>query len=138
MKILMIGLGSIGQRHLRNIVRTFGTEHEIIAYRTRRLQQTFSDDLKIRDGVNLEEEYHLTVYTDLQEALAAKPDVAFITNITAKHMECAIACAKAGCHLFLEKPLSDSMDGVEELQQIVREKHLVAWVGYQNRYHLCV
>ena len=138
MRILMIGLGSIGQRHLRNIKRTFGDEHEIIAYRTRRLQQTFSDDLKIREGVSLEEEYNLTVYTDLDEALKTKPDVAFITNITAKHIECATKCAKAGCNLFLEKPISDSMDGVLELQKICKEKNLTVWVGYQNRYHLCV
>lgn len=138
MKILMIGLGSIGQRHLRNIKRTFGDEHEIYAYRTRRLQQTFSDDLKVRDGVSLEEEYNLTVFTDLDEALKIKPDVAFITNITAKHIECALKCAKAGCNLFLEKPISDSMDGVLELQKVIQEKNLTVWVGYQNRYHLCV
>ena len=59
MKILMIGLGSIGQRHVRNIRRIYGDDIEIIAYRVRRLQQTFSDAMQIRDGVNLEEEHHI-------------------------------------------------------------------------------
>ena len=138
MKILMIGLGSIGQRHLRNIRQLFGDRHEIIAYRTRRLMQTFSDNLKIRENVNLEEEYGLTVFTSLEEALAQKPDIAFITNITSKHMECAIECAKAGCHLLIEKPLSDRMEGAEELLRVAAETKKVVWMGFQNRYHVCV
>ena len=101
MKILMIGLGSIGQRHLRTIVRIPLIDLEITVYRTRRLQQTFSDDMKIRENVSLEEEYGLKVFTSLDEALADGPDIAFITNITSKHMETAIACAKAGCDLFI-------------------------------------
>lgn len=131
----MIGLGSIGQRHVRNIRRLYGDSVEIIAYRVRRLQQTFSDTMQIRDGVNLEEEHKITSFSDLDEALATKPDVAFITNITAKHMECALKCAKAGCDIFLEKPVSDSMEGVEELVNIANEKKLIVFMGYQNRYH---
>lgn len=138
MKILMIGLGSIGQRHLRNLKRLYGDTIDIIAYRTRRLQQTFSDDLKIRENVNLEEEYNLQVFSSLDEALAQKPDIAFITNITAKHMECAIACAQAGCHLLIEKPLSCSMEGVNELMNIVQEKGNCIWMGFQNRYNICI
>lgn len=138
MKILIIGLGSIGQRHLRNIKRIYGAQHQILAYRVRRLQQTFSDDMKIRDGINLEEEFGITVFTELDKALEEKPDIVFITNITAKHMDCALKAAKAGCHLFIEKPLSDSLDGIEELIQVVKEKKLVAFIGYQNRYHVCI
>lgn len=135
MKILMIGLGSIGQRHVRNIRRLYGDSVEIIAYRVRRLQQTFSDTMQIREGVNLEEEHNITSFSDLDEALNQKPDVAFITNITAKHMECAIKCAKAGCDIFLEKPVSDRLEGFSELQKIADEKKIIIFMGYQNRYH---
>lgn len=138
MKILMIGLGSIGQRHLRNIRKLYGDEHEILAYRVRRLQQTFSDDMKIRDGINLEDEFNIRVYFNLDEALLERPQVAFITNITAKHMECAICAAKAGCDLFLEKPVSDSMEGISELRKVIVENHNIVYVGYQNRFHPCI
>ena len=138
MKILMIGLGSIGQRHLRNIKRVYGDEFEILAYRTRRLQQTFSDSMQIREGVNLESEYGLKVFTDLDEALNDKPDIAFVTNITSTHMETAIACAKAGCNLFIEKPLSNTLDRVEELKKIASEKNIKIFMGFQNRYHICI
>ena len=138
MKILMIGLGSIGQRHLRNIRRLYGDEPEVLAYRVRRLQQTLSDDMKIRDGVNLEEEFNIRVFSDLDSALLEHPQVVYITNITAKHMECAIRTARAGCDIFLEKPIADSMVGVSELRKVIAEKHNIVYIGYQNRFHPCV
>ena len=135
MKILMIGLGSIGQRHLRNIRKVLGDSVEIIAYRVRRLQMTFSDTMQIRENINLEEEYSIKSYSDLEEALSEKPDMAFICNVTNAHIPCAIAAAKAGCHIFLEKPISDSMDGIEELEAIAKEKGIKIFVGFQNRYN---
>lgn len=135
MKFLMIGLGSIGQRHLRNIKRLYGDSAQIIAYRVRGLQRTFSDTMQIRENVSLEEEFGITSYASLEEALLQKPDVAFITNPTNMHIECAIACAKAGCHLFLEKPISDSDKGLYELSSIVTQKGIKVFVGYQNRLH---
>lgn len=138
MKILMIGLGSIGQRHLRNIKRVYGDKLEIIAFRTRRLQQTFSDNMQIREGINLESEYGLKVYDDLSLALQEKPDIAYITNITSKHINTAIICARSGCNLFIEKPLSNSLEGIEELKRIITEKELIVFMGFQNRYHVCI
>lgn len=135
MKLLMVGLGSIGQRHLRNIKRLYGDEAQILAYRVRGLKRTFSDTMQIRENVSLEEEYKITRFDDLDEALAQKPEIAFITNITKSHIPCALACAKAGCHLFLEKPVSDSMEGVEALRQTARRQGVKVFVGYQNRLH---
>lgn len=135
MKILMIGLGSIGQRHLRNIRRLYGDSAEILAYRVRRLKMTFSDTMQIRENVDLEKEYNLKVFTDLQQALNEKPDAAFICNVTGAHIPCALEAAKAGCHLFLEKPISNTMDGVDELVKIAKEKNLKVFVGFQNRYN---
>ena len=138
MKILMIGLGSIGQRHVRNIRQVLGDEAELLAYRVRGNKTTFTDKLQIREGVDLEQEYGITSYTSLEEALAQKPEIAFITNITSKHMECALEAAKAGCHLLIEKPLASSMEGVEKLKALVEEKGLTVFMGFQNRYHPCV
>ena len=138
MKILMVGLGSIGQRHLRNIKRLFGEEAEILAYRVRRLSRTFSDDMQIRDGVDLEKEFGIKVYDDLDKALSEKPDAVFVTNITSKHTETALKAAQSGAAVFLEKPVSDCTDGLKELKRIVDEKGTVLYMGYQNRFHPCI
>lgn len=135
MKILMIGLGSIGQRHLRNIKRLYGEEAKILAYRVRGLKRTFSDTMQIRENVTLEDEFNITSFGSLEDALSHKPAIAFITNPTKNHIPCAIACAKAGCHIFLEKPISDSFEGIEELKKVIKDKNLKVFVGYQNRFH---
>jgi len=138
MKVLMIGLGSIGQRHLRNLKRLMGDNASFTAYRSRGLNITFSNDMKIREDVNLEDEYGIESFYDLDEALAQKPDVAFISNITSKHIECAMKVAEAGCDFFIEKPISHNLDGIDKLLKIIEEKKLIAFVGFQNRYHPCL
>jgi len=138
MKILMIGLGSIGQRHLRNIRRIYGNSVDVIAYRVRKLDRTFSDDMKIRENVILEEEFNVKTFDNLKEALQEKPDIAFITNITSLHVSTAIECAKAGCHLFIEKPLSYNLNQIEELKKVVQDNKLVTFMGFQNRYNPCI
>lgn len=135
MKVLFVGLGSIGQRHLRNLRRICGDNLEILAYRQRGLQRTFTDNMQIRDGVDLEQEYNIRSFNDLQTALREQPQICIISNVTNAHIPCALQAAKAGCHLFLEKPISDTMEGVKELFEIVNEKHLKVFVGFQNRYH---
>ena len=138
MKILMIGLGSIGQRHVRNIKEIFGDEAELIAYRNVGNKRLITEKLGVLEDKNVEDEYGIVSFTDLDEALAQKPDVAFITNVTAKHMECAIKAAKAGCNLMIEKPLSVDMSGTDKLREIIADKGLTVSVGFQNRYHPCI
>lgn len=138
MKILMIGLGSIGQRHVRNLRKLFGNQVEIIAYRVRGLSHTFSETMSIRDGVVFEDEYNITSYYNLEEAFSEKPDVVFISNITSQHIPMAVVAAKNGCDLFIEKPLSDNLEQIEELKALVSEKKLVTMVGFQNRFHICL
>jgi predicted dehydrogenase len=47
----------------------------------------------------------------------------------------ALEAAKRGCHLFVEKPLSDKLDNVEDLLEIVRKQKLVTLVGCNMRFH---
>ena len=135
MKILMIGLGSIGQRHLRNLSSHLGDGAEFLAYRVRGLQRTFSDTMQIRDNVVLEEEYSIKTFHDLDEALAQKPDIAYVTNITSQHIPCAIKAVEAVCDVFLEKPISNTMDGIAQLLRAKEQKKRIVFVGFQNRYH---
>lgn len=134
-RCLFVGLGGIGQRHLRNLRTLLGDSVEVLAYRVRRERRTLSDSLEVEGGVDLEEKYGLEVHTDLERALAARPDVVFITNPTSLHVPVALAAARAGCHLFIEKPLSHSLQEVAELAAVCDEKKLVTCVAYQLRHH---
>jgi predicted dehydrogenase len=76
-----------------------------------------------------------TVETDIQAALAHDPDVVIIATPSALHLDLAIPAAKQGCHLFNEKPLSNSIDKVYELKQVVEESGSKVLMGFQFRYH---
>ena len=120
MKILVCGVGSIGERHINNLI-SLGYE-EIILYR--------SSNSKLRSIKN-----NLQTFSDLSIALKEKPDIALITNPTSLHIDTAIECAKANCHLFIEKPLSNNLNKVDVLSNLVSEKKLVCMVGFMYRYH---
>jgi predicted dehydrogenase len=117
-RVLIAGLGSIGRRHLANL-RLLGV-HDIWLYRTK--------PEPVKDAPEL------PVFTDLGEALAAKPDVVFVSTPTAHHLEVALPAARAGCNLFIEKPLSHSWAGVEELLSIIQDRCLVALMGFDLRF----
>jgi predicted dehydrogenase len=121
MKYMIAGLGSIGRRHLRNLL-TLG-ERDILLYRTHR--STLPED----------ELSGFPVETDLQAALAHKPDAVIISNPTALHLDVAIPAAEAGCHLFLEKPVSHSLDRIDQLKQAVHLNNLHVLMGFQFRFH---
>jgi predicted dehydrogenase len=122
MKWLIVGLGSIGKRHLRNLL-TLG-EKDILLYRTH--LGTHSDDAFSA----------IPVETDLEAALAHQPDAVIIANPTAQHLKVAIPAAKAGCHLLLEKPLAEKFnEDVEQLEQVVSAAGVKTLVGFQFRFH---
>ena len=120
-KFLIAGLGSIGRRHLRNLLAL--GEDDIVLYRTH--HSTLADD----------ELAGFPVETDLQAALAHKPDAAIVSNPTALHLEVAIPAAQAGCCLLLEKPVSHSLEGIEALQSAVEQGGGQVLVGFQFRFH---
>ena len=138
MKVLMVGLGGVGQRHLRNLRTLIPKTLEVVAYRVRRSSAVIGNTLTIEEGVSLEEKYNIHAYRDLRKALEEEPEAAFIANPSSLHIPVALEVAKTGCHLFIEKPLSDSLEGIEGLIATVEKNRLVATVGYQLRFHPCL
>jgi predicted dehydrogenase len=121
MKFLIVGLGSIGRRHLRHLVAL--GQNDILLCRTHR--STLPDD----------ELKGYPVETELDTALAHRPDAVIVSNPTALHMDVAIPAAEAGCHIFLEKPIAHVLDGVADLQAAVKKNNVHVLVGFQFRYH---
>jgi predicted dehydrogenase len=134
MKVLFVGLGGIGQRHLRNLVAQRGDSVEILAHRVRGLSRTLTDRLQVDDGVDLQRRYGIRVIPDLDDAVG-QADVVFICNPSSLHVPVALAAARAGCSLFVEKPVSASWEGIDELLGLVASRRLVTLVGFQMRFH---
>ena len=138
MNVLMVGLGGIGQRHVRNLRALFGEQLNLSAYRTRKQSITLTDTLQVETGSDLNNKYAIQTFDDLEAALAMQPQAVFICNPSSLHIPVAIQAAKAGCHLFIEKPISHNLDGIDELARLVERNHLVAYVAYQMRFHPCI
>lgn len=120
MKVLVVGVGSIGARHVRNIA---GLGHEVHAFDI--------NEENLRGVADLVK----GTYTSLDAALRIKPDVAFICTYSNGHIAPALACARAGCHLFIEKPLSLDLNGVDELIAETAKRRLITMVGCNMRFH---
>ena len=122
MKFLIAGLGSIGRRHLHNLLAL--GEQDILLYRTH--QSTLPDD----------ELAGLPVETDLLSALAQEPDAVIISNPTALHLDTALLAAEAGCDLLLEKPIAGRLDSrIKSLVDVVEKNRNRVLVGFQFRFH---
>ncbi len=134
-RVLFVGLGGIGQRHLRNTRALLGPDVQVDAYRVRREQTVLTDKLGVVAGAELEQRYQLRVFSELDEALGQRPDVVFVCNPSSLHVPIALRAAEAGAHLFIEKPLSDSMLGVRELTRTLERKGRLGMVAYQLRRH---
>jgi len=86
----------------------------------------------------IQDEYDIRCFDALESALCESPDIAFVCNPSSMHVETALKCAQAGCDLFIEKPLSNSLRDVDRLIDCVMSNHRVAMVGYQLRFHPCL
>lgn len=123
MKYLFIGLGSIGQRHLKNL-KEIAKDSEIISFRSKK--------------DNLEEqypEYKIKQFFDIDEAFKEKPDVTFITNPTSLHMHYAIKAAENNSHIFIEKPISHNLEGIENLYSLCEKNKKTCFVAFCMRFH---
>lgn len=135
MKALFIGLGSIGQRHLRNLKFVLNSDVEIYALRSKNSKNLIIDSGKAIKVASLEEYYGIKFFYNIEEALAVNPDIVFITNPSSLHIKMAIRAAKNKCHLFIEKPLSNSMKNVNLLRELVVNQNIYATVAYQSRFN---
>jgi predicted dehydrogenase len=138
MRILLVGLGGIGQRHARNLRAVLGSNADLIAYRARGLSAVITPDLGLDANRNVAQAYNVRSFDTLQSALAESPDIAFICNPSSLHVDTALQCSEAGCDLFIEKPLSARLENVDRLIDSVSANRQVAMVGYQLRFHPCV
>ena len=121
MKILVIGCGSIGERHIKNLIAL--SAGSIIA------TDTDPDRLEyVRD------KYFLDVYDDVDAAFNAHPDIVLVCTPPPLHIPLAMKAVDHGCHVFIEKPLSHTLDHVDGFLTKAKKKQRIVFVGYNLRF----
>jgi len=135
LKVLFIGLGGIGQRHLRNLISIKGKNIEIFALRTIKQNAEVSNTLSLEKGSNIEKKYNIKKINRLNEIKFLKPDLTFICNPSSHHIKSALVAASYGSHVFIEKPLSNSLNGIKKLKKIIKKNKKHIYIGYQLRFN---
>lgn len=118
-RIVIVGLGSIGMRHLR-LARQIFPEADIRVLR--------------RAPSIVRAEFSDGEFYNLKDAICFKPNIAVLANPASEHVSNAIEFAQAGIHLLVEKPLSLSAFGVRKLLDIALQKNIKLLVGYNLRF----
>lgn len=122
MRILVVGMGSIGKRHIE-VISTLYPKMEIAVLRHRECNKNETRQL----GAD-------KCYTEIQAALEYKPDAAIIANPAPMHMEIATQLASNGIHLLIEKPISNTSKGVRELILMCEKHGAVLMTAYNLRF----
>jgi predicted dehydrogenase len=122
MRALVIGGGSIGRRHLQNLRELNVADRGLVEPIAERRHEV----VQASGGQG---------FASLEEGLAWKPTFVIIATPTASHIEIALAAARGGCHLFIEKPLSHRRADVHHLMAEARAKQLVTLVACNMRFH---
>jgi predicted dehydrogenase len=121
LKGLVIGCGSIGERHIHNL-RRIGLRHITIC------------DTDAQKVDNLSLKYGTKKFYDLNSALNDEPDFSFVCTYPSSHLEIANKCISSKSHLFVEKPISSEINGVRKMLAKAQSSGLKVAVGYNIRF----
>ncbi len=122
MRVLVVGLGSIGKRHIE-VIKTLYPNFIVSVLRHKKCCD--EDVAKLR----LEK-----CFTQIKEAIKFQPHFAVIANPATFHIEVAMELAQAGIHLLIEKPLSHVVNGIDALISLCQERNIKLMTAYNLRF----
>ncbi|MFW6060562.1 MAG: Gfo/Idh/MocA family protein [Phycisphaeraceae bacterium] len=120
-RVLIIGVGSIGERHLRCFQQT-GRCAPALCETNAGLREQIAQRYSVKDA-----------YDGLDSMPLDRFDAAVICTPAPLHIPMARRLVEAGLHVLIEKPLSIGLDGIDELKQLLHEKQRVGAVAYVHR-----
>jgi predicted dehydrogenase len=122
-RVLVVGCGLIGRRHAR-ILRSIGVSDLALCDPDDHSRCELERELAVQES-----------YAEYERALEHGFTCVFICTPPALHILQARQAVLAGCDVFLEKPLADRLEGVDELLELADQKGRVLMVGLCMRFH---
>ena len=120
--IIIIGFGSIGKRHYRNLLE--------LGYNNLAVFDPTDDALSGFNGIKRVIGLNNNALKDFKAAFICSPN-----NLHIKH---ATICAQAGCKIFIEKPLSHNLKDISKLISILKKNRAIDMVACNMRFHPCL
>lgn len=122
LKSIVVGFGSIGNRHTKNLLKIGQKNIDIF--------RTFKNKTKYPRIKNIK------IIKNLNKALSTtKYNFMILANPTSEHIDYAIKGAEKNINLYIEKPLSNTLKNIDKLKKIQNKNKIKIMIGCQLRYH---
>ena len=122
LKAGVLGAGHLGKIHLRLLQQS--ENYELIGF--------YDASPEVRKAIS--EEFRYTAF-DTMEALIEASDMVDVVTPTTFHYECAKKVITAGKHLFIEKPITNTVEEAEELLALAKKHNVLGQVGHVERFN---
>jgi len=129
MNILIIGLGSIGQRHLRNILKLYPSA-KIYAY-SRKFKTPFLNNANQALNLSLKNKYKINYIHNLKNLIKLNLNAALVCSPSSLHINESILLLKQNINIFVEKPLGSNEKNLKVLEKLIKNKNRITMIGFQ-------
>ncbi|MFT5166156.1 MAG: virulence factor [Saprospiraceae bacterium] len=119
----LIGLGGIAQKAYLPILANHAKVNPILCTRNSQLLNQLSNQYRIKE-----------IYTNVDELLKTKIDAAMVHSSTESHFEIVSKLLNAGIPVFVDKPLTYSINESEELLNLASQKRILLYLGFNRRF----
>lgn len=134
-KILFIGLGGAGQRHLRIFHALHNDRVQYTGYRQTNKTPLLNSDFTVNPNQEITDLYPIQISGNLDELLSKKPDLTVISTPTSQHFELVMKAVRNKSHVLVEKPFSHQLSGAEEAFSIAQQNNLRLFTSFQRRFN---
>ena len=122
LKVGVLGAGHLGKIHLRLLQQS--SQYELVGFY----------DENTENAIKIEKEFGYKRFDTIAKLLTAV-DVVDIVTPTLSHYKCAKVAIKSGKHIFLEKPISNTVEEAEEIIALAKEYNVKGQVGHVERFN---
>jgi predicted dehydrogenase len=98
-------------------------------------EDVVASDVMAENRAWVKENLGVRVFEKTEGALLEKPDAALVCTPPSTHLPLAKLALEAGCHVFVEKPLSHDLSGIKDIAKLASRKKLIVSIGYNMRFN---
>lgn len=121
-RIGLLGAGHLGKIHLKLLKQI--DDFEVVGFY----------DVNPEHAAKVAEEYGVPAFSEI-ESLIDQVDALDIVTPTLSHFDCAKLALEKGKHVFIEKPLTNTLEEAETLLEMIEASDLVGQVGHVERFN---
>lgn len=122
LKVGVLGAGHLGKIHLRLLQQS--DKYELVGFY----------DENQENAERISKEFGYTNFSTIAKLIHAV-DVIDIVTPTLSHYKCAKVAIKSGKHIFIEKPIANTVEEAEEIIALAKEYNVKGQVGHVERFN---